>query len=76
MKTQLLNLLLLFISTVASAQHYGTQEFKVSRDDFDFNTYAKDSTANALVLYEYGNSYIDDDDFLLKTEYQKKGPHF
>lgn len=72
MKTQLLNLLLLFISTVASAQHYGTQEFKVSRDDFDFNTYAKDSTANALVLYEYGNSYIDDDDFLLKTEYQKK----
>lgn len=71
MKTLLINLLLL--STISlSAQAYSSEEFPVSNNDLNINNYIKDSTANALVIYEYGKSYIDDEDFLLKTEYQKK----
>ncbi|WP_299782523.1 DUF3857 domain-containing protein [uncultured Formosa sp.] len=71
MKTLLINLLLLSTITL-SAQAYNSKEFSVSRNDLNINNFIKDSTANALVIYEYGKSYIDANDFLLKTEYQKK----
>ncbi|PNW26243.1 transglutaminase domain-containing protein [Formosa algae] len=72
MKNLLTNLLL-FLSTLSLfAQAYNSKEFAISPNDLNINHYTKDSTANALVIYEYGKSYIDDNDFLLKTEYQKK----
>jgi hypothetical protein len=34
--------------------------------------YLQDSTANALVIYEYGNSYIDKNSFQLVTKIKRK----
>ncbi|WP_159024157.1 DUF3857 domain-containing protein [Formosa sp. L2A11] len=71
MKTLLINLLLLSTISLYS-QAYSSEEFSVSQNDLNIKKFVKDSTANALVIYEYGKSYIDDEDFLLKTEYKKK----
>lgn len=46
--------------------------FRVSLNDLKMKTHPKDSTANALVLYEYGNSYVDKNDFDLRTEEKHK----
>ncbi|MGJ5642074.1 transglutaminase domain-containing protein [Formosa sp. S-31] len=72
MKTQLINLLLFLTCFSTFSQSFNSQEFKVSRGDLETNVFTKDSTANAIVLYEYGDSYIDAEDFNLKTEYKRK----
>lgn len=46
--------------------------FRVSLSDLKMNSYPKDSTANALILYEYGNSYVDNQDYDLRTEVKNK----
>lgn len=45
---------------------------KVIRSEIETNIYPKDSTANALVIYEVGNSYIEKDNYNLKTEIKRK----
>ncbi len=65
--------LLFFSLTYLSAQDtFNSKDFTVTRSDLETNEFKKDSTANALVLYEYGNSYFDKKDFILKTEVKKK----
>lgn len=68
--TTLTFLLITFISF--SQAKFNASGFNVTNDDLTINTYSKDSTANALVIYEYGNSYVDPDDFRLKTEIKRK----
>lgn len=70
-KLFLLILLLLNISTFAQAK-FNSKDLKVTYDDLNINVYEKDSTANALVLYEYGNSYFDSNEYILKTEEKHK----
>ncbi|MFD1163017.1 DUF3857 domain-containing protein [Hwangdonia seohaensis] len=66
-------LLLLLLNTSIYAQtNFNSETLKVTRADLELNVYEKDSTANALVLYEYGNSYIDNNDFSLVTEEKRK----
>ncbi len=48
------------------------QVFRVSLGDLKMKSYPRDSTANALVLYEYGNSYVDNEDYDLRTEIKNK----
>lgn len=69
--------LLLMLLFISSLKHYAQNQFNssdmsVTRTDLEINTYAEDSTANALVLYEYGKSYIDKTTYNLKTEVTKK----
>lgn len=68
---------LLIFAIVLSFLSYSQSEennpvFRVSLSDLKMETYAKDSTANALVLYEYGKSYVDRNDFDLVTKEQHK----
>ena len=64
---------LLFITAKVKAQSsFNSENMEVTRSDLETNFYAKDTTANAIVLYEYGNSYVDNDNFELYTEIKKK----
>ncbi|KJD33116.1 hypothetical protein PK35_09170 [Tamlana nanhaiensis] len=42
--------------------------FRVSLKDLKMNSFEKDTTANAVVLYEYGKSYIEPHHYKLITE--------
>ena len=46
--------------------------YRVNLSELKMTSYEKDSTANAVVLYEYGNSFFDKNDFVLKTEEKRK----
>jgi hypothetical protein len=65
--------LLLFVSLASYSQTgFNSKSLDVSLGDVSSNVYVKDSTANALVIYEKGNSFIDRNTFRLITEIEKK----
>ena len=47
---------------------------KISEEELTMDRYEKDSTANAVVLYEHGNTTVEniDNDIFLRTTYYKK----
>ena len=48
------------------------EKMVVTEDELLMNTYDKDSSANAVVLYEYGVSYLSPNVFLIGSEVHKK----
>jgi hypothetical protein len=44
----------------------------VTKSDLELTSYAKDSIANALVIYDYGNSFIDPESFSLRVQMKQK----
>lgn len=58
--------------TLLSQQGFNSKDLNVTLEDLTINSYVKDSTANALVLYEYGNSYFRRESFFLVTEIKRK----
>lgn len=62
----------LFAIICFSQSAFNVSGYNVTNDDLKISTYSKDSTANALVIYDYGNSYFDQEDFRLKTEVKRK----
>lgn len=65
-------LLLLSCNFLIAQLEFNPSNLNVTESDLKINTYAKDTTANALVLFEEGNSYIDKNDFDIVTEIKKK----
>jgi len=63
---------LLITSLAFTQSDFNTEDFTASRADIATNVFEKDSTANALVIYDYGNSYIDKNSFKLTTEIKRK----
>lgn len=66
--------LLLFAVTItylSFSQSYNPA-MPVSKSDLELTSYAKDSTANALVIYDYGNSFVDNSTFWLRVQIQQK----
>ncbi|MFC4722116.1 DUF3857 domain-containing protein [Geojedonia litorea] len=57
---------------VFSQSPFNSESTAVTRADLTTNVFEKDSTANAVVLYELGKSYVDKKSFKLKTEINKK----
>ena len=55
-----------------SQENYNSESYIVSLGDLRTNTFKKDSTANAIVIYEKGESYVDKNDFDLKTKEKHK----
>lgn len=49
-----------------------SESFNVTRADLENNYYDKDSTANALIIYEVGKSWVTNDDFKLNTHIKRK----
>ncbi|PWI29113.1 hypothetical protein DI383_13255 [Flavobacteriaceae bacterium LYZ1037] len=72
MKFIYLTLLLLIALHVNAQTDFYSTDYSVSRSDLTTQVYTKDSTANALVIYEYGKSYIDDETFKLVSEIKRK----
>ncbi|WP_179345286.1 DUF3857 domain-containing protein [Winogradskyella ursingii] len=66
---------LLFLAVLYSAFTF-SQDYNismmVSRNDLESNSYIKDSTANALIIYDHGNSFIDEDTFWLRFQLKQK----
>jgi len=71
MKHTAISLFLLLFALKGFSQ-FDLNSYAVSKQDLDVSSYDRDSTATALVLYEYGNSYVDDRTFDLKTEVKRK----
>jgi len=64
----LLNTLLI----TSQEELYNSKSFDVTINDTQAKTYTKDSTAHAFVIYEQGNSYVDNDEYNLHTEIKRK----
>ncbi|MFD2823871.1 DUF3857 domain-containing protein [Lacinutrix iliipiscaria] len=70
---QTLTLVFLCITlNLFSQSKFNAENFTVTANDLEINEFKKDSTANALMIYESGNSYIDKNSFNLITEYKHK----
>ncbi|WP_225036190.1 DUF3857 domain-containing protein [Winogradskyella sp. SM1960] len=71
-----MTLRLILIVAVFATFHGYSQDYNiampVSKSDLELSTYDKDSTANALVIYDYGNSFVDDKTFWLRVQNQQK----
>jgi hypothetical protein len=67
-------LIIILISTLQcfTQEEYNSENFRVTLGDITSKTFKKDSTANAIVIYEHGNSYIDRNDYDLRTEKKHK----
>jgi hypothetical protein len=64
---------LIFPNLFASSQSpFNSESFRVTLSDIETNTFEKDSTANAIVIYEGGNSYVDPSEYDLRTEVKRK----
>lgn len=72
MKQAILILLFFFSLLSYTQENYNSENYKVTHNDIITRSYSKDSTANALVIYEQGNSYVDDEEYDLRTEVKHK----
>ena len=72
MKYLTITIFLLAITFAKSQSGFNSESIEVTRGDLETNYYEKDTTANAIVLYEYGNSYVDNVSYDLHTEITKK----
>ncbi|MGB3607182.1 MAG: DUF3857 domain-containing protein [Psychroserpens sp.] len=69
----ILRFTLIFLSINLSAQaQFNAEGFEVTKQDIELKVYEKDSTANALIIYETGKSYVDKESYLLKSEIKRK----
>ncbi|XMO86507.1 DUF3857 domain-containing protein [Algibacter sp. AS12] len=64
--------ILLISFTCLAQENYNSESYNVTLGDITSNTFLKDSTANAIVIFEHGNSYVDKNDFDLRTEKKHK----
>lgn len=66
-------LITLLITALSFSQtSFNSDSFVVSRNDISTHTFNTDSTANALIIYEQGNSFFDKGNYALKTEIRRK----
>ncbi|WP_040279990.1 DUF3857 domain-containing protein [Psychroserpens damuponensis] len=62
----------LALSTLQAQNNYNSESFKVTRADIESTGFINDSTANALVIYEVGDSYVDNSSYRLNTTIKRK----
>lgn len=67
----LLFALFVVVNTTGQETNFSTA-FRVSEKDLVNNIYPQDSLATALVVYEYGNSFIEQAEYSVVTNYEKK----
>ncbi|MCB0400024.1 MAG: DUF3857 domain-containing protein [Winogradskyella sp.] len=70
-KTYLTIVILLLLQTTVFAQkHKSTTIGKINEEELEMQFYDKDTLANALVLYEHANIYIDEEnDYKFRTDH-------
>ena len=72
MKSLTTSLLCLLTLIGFGQTNFSSESYTITKKDLETNIYEKDSTAHALVIYEYGESYVDQNTFKLKTEIKRK----
>ncbi|GAA3628856.1 DUF3857 domain-containing protein [Flavivirga jejuensis] len=72
MKQIPLYFLLLTNLILFSQSNFNSESYKITLEDLETNTFKKDSTANAIIVYKYGNSFVDRSDYDLRTEVKQK----
>ncbi|MGC6431594.1 MAG: DUF3857 domain-containing protein [Jejuia sp.] len=70
--TALLLFQLLFFQINAQTSPFNSESIKVSKSEIEATTYDKDSTANALIIYEYGKSWVSNHTYDLMTQEKRK----
>ncbi|REE81865.1 uncharacterized protein DUF3857 [Lutibacter oceani] len=68
------SLFILITTIITSAQNKSTNNFGITSKELNLKIYEKDSTANALVLFESGNSEFKEDRYniIIRTKYYYK----
>ncbi len=56
----------------AQTSPFNSESIKVSKSEIEASSYSKDSTANALIIYEHGKSWVSNHDYDLMTEEKRK----
>ncbi|QXP58253.1 DUF3857 domain-containing protein [Olleya sp. HaHaR_3_96] len=69
---KLIVIAILFTNFSISQNQFNTHDLTTTRADLEINEFKQDTTANAVVLYEYGNAKIDEKSFNLVLTYKKK----
>jgi hypothetical protein len=64
-------LLFLIFSTLSFSQEFH-EGFDVYDRELRIHQFPQDTTAGAIVIYSYGNAFIDKNSFLLRFQVQKK----
>lgn len=72
MRKIVLLLIILGSIQICAQESYNSEAFRVTLGDIAATTFKKDSTANALVIYESGNSHVSQNDYQLKTAVKYK----
>ena len=73
MRIILSTLLLSFCFLGINAQsQFNAETLSVSKSELEQNVFSKDSTANALVIHETGNTYVDRNDFKINHIVNRK----
>lgn len=72
MRVVLIALLLTSLSIAAVAQQYGFPFGKTLFDELTMTTYERDTSASAVVLNEFGNAYIESENYNLIFNYHVK----
>lgn len=63
---------LLFSKFLVAQSQFNTENLTTTRADLELNEFKQDTTANAIVLYEYGDAEIHKKTFNLVLDYKKK----
>ncbi|MDN3493999.1 DUF3857 domain-containing protein [Winogradskyella bathintestinalis] len=67
---------ILFLFAVCATFLCASQNYDIGmavhKNELKATTYAKDSTANAVVIYDYGNSFVNEKTFWLNVEVEQK----
>ncbi len=67
-----LHILAFFHINSQTSSSFSSDSFRVTLPDIETNVFEKDSTANALIIYEYGKSWVSNSTYDLKTEQKRK----
>ncbi|MUU76861.1 DUF3857 domain-containing protein [Winogradskyella endarachnes] len=65
-------LIIALISSFFSFSQSYVADMLIRKSELQATTYSKDSTANALVIYDYGNSFVNKKTFWLNSQFKQK----
>jgi len=62
---------LVCIQVLLTAQNFRNEYGKIGKDDLEFSSYPKDKTAEAVVIYDIGSSYFQENDNSFELIYNR-----
>ena len=69
---QLFLMLFLSVPLISQAQNFSKEYGKVGKNEIELSTYAKDTEAEAVVLFDFGKSYFVDSETGFDVVFERK----